>query len=118
MRHLITYFSRASGMSREDYAFFRETILEDVRAKVAVNAERLGALYAQVRQAGDDREAVVAALDMEEIRSAIEPELYVDMLQAAMGEKMVRLYLQAIKDLEKKLYSNYNTLVLLYIQSL
>ena len=118
LKHLVTYFSRASGMTREDYAFFREAILEDVLAKVAMNAKRLGALYDQVRQAGSDREAVVAALDMEEIRAAIEPELYVDMLQAAMGEKMVRLYLQAIKDLEKKLYSNYNTLVLLYIQTL
>jgi len=71
-----------------------------------------------LRQAEENGEAALERLDLDELRRAMDPELYIDMFSAALGDETVRLFLKAVKELERKLLSNYNTCVLLYINSL
>lgn len=106
LRHLSAFFRRASGMSHQEYEFFREAVIRDARQKAQKNLEMLEEMA--------ERDAVY--LDLEELRRATEPEVYIDLFRTALGADTVRLYLDAVKQLEKKLYANYNTLVMLYIQ--
>jgi hypothetical protein len=115
LKHLTAFFSRVCDLNREEYALFREIVIEDVRAKVLSNAERLQSLQPRL---GEGEEGLLARLDLSELRQAMEPELYVDMFRAALGDETVTLFLKAVKELERKLLSNYNTCVLLYINSL
>jgi len=115
LKHLTAFFSRVCDLNREEYSLFREVVIEDVRAKVLANAERLEALQPLL---GEKEEGTLARLDLSDLRQAMEPELYVDMFRAALGDETVTLFLKAVKELERKLLSNYNTCVLLYINSL
>ncbi|MBU1041314.1 MAG: PilZ domain-containing protein [Proteobacteria bacterium] len=115
LKHLTAFFSRVCDLNREEYALFREVVIEDVRAKVLANAERLEIMQPR---SGEEMEGTLARLDLSELRQAMEPELYVDMFRAALGDETVILFLKAVKELERKLLSNYNTCVLLYINSL
>jgi len=115
LKHLTAYFSRVGDLEREEYVFFRETIIEDVRRNIHARMEILIGL---LRRAQENGALALEQLDLEELRRAMEPELYVDMFRAALGNETVVLFLNAIKELERKLLSNYNTLVLLYINSL
>ncbi|MGE4551571.1 MAG: PilZ domain-containing protein [Desulfovibrionaceae bacterium] len=115
LKHLSAYFSRVCNLSREEYAVFREHIIEDVRAQVQTHLAALAGLQDRART---DGEKTLAELDLEELRGNLEPELYIDMFNAALGDETVALFLKAIKELERKLLSNYNTCVLLYIGTL
>ncbi|MDO9632070.1 MAG: PilZ domain-containing protein [Humidesulfovibrio sp.] len=115
LKHLTAFFSRVCDLDREEYILFREVVIEDVRARVLANAERLSALQPRP---GEEVALAVDRLDLSELREAMEPELYVDMFRGALGDETVALFLKAIKELERKLLSNYNTCVLLYINAL
>lgn len=115
LKHLTAYFSRVCDLEREEYALFREVIIGEVRQNVESHREVLSTLQQQAEENG---ELALERLDLEELRRAIEPELYFDMFSAALGDEVVGLFLRAIKELERKLLSNYNTCVLLYINSL
>jgi len=52
------------------------------------------------------------------LRGVVASEIYVDIFKAAFADANINPYLNAIKDLEKRLYFNYNTIVLLYLRSL
>jgi hypothetical protein len=115
LRHLASYFSRLGEYSPEEYEQFRETVIDDVRGRVQEHAEYLDVLRADCRKAP---EAAFQRLDLEELRRAMEPELYLDLFRHALGDETASLYLRAIKGLEGKLFSNYNTMVMLYIGTL
>lgn len=115
LKHLSAYFSRVCDLDREEYLLFRESIMDEVRQGVQAHMDVLSEL---LRQAEENGEAALERLDLDELRRAMDPELYIDMFSAALGDETVRLFLQAVKELERKLLSNYNTCVLLYINSL
>lgn len=115
LRHLTAYFSRVCDLEREEYALFRESIISEVRQNVQAHQEVLSGL---LLQAEDNGELALQRLDLDELRRAMDPELYIDMFSAALGDETVGLFLRAVKELERKLLSNYNTCVLLYINSL
>jgi len=71
-----------------------------------------------LRQAEENGEAALERLALDELRRAMDPAPSIDMFSAALGDETVRLFLKAVKELERKLLSNYNTCVLLYINSL
>jgi len=118
LRHLASYFSRMSDYTPEEYELFRETVIEDIRGRVEKHAEYLGELH----QICCDKSASAASgferMDLEDLRQAMEPELYLDLFRATLGRETAQLYLRAIKELEGKLFSNYNTIVMLYIGTL
>lgn len=111
--HLEAFFSRVGGLSAEEYGEFQEQILEDVRAKVRRNAVWLDDLLERVRGG-----LGVGGLDLEELRAVMEPEIYLDIFRFALGSQTTRLYMAAMKELEKKTYSAYNAIVMLYISAL
>lgn len=115
LKHLTAYFSRVCDLEREEYALFREAIIDEVRQNVQAHLDILAGLQ---RQADENGELALERLDLDELRRAMDPELYIDMFSAALGDETVGLFLRAIKELERKLLSNYNTCVLLYINSL
>lgn len=115
LRHLTSYFSRLGDFAPEEYEMFREVIIDDVRKRVEQDAEYLGALHekcCELPKSGFE------GLDLEELRQAMEPELYIDLFRAALGDETASLFLGAIKDLEGRLFSNYNTIVMLFIGTL
>ena len=107
LRHLSAFFKRATDLSKEEYEYFREVVLEDARVRAEKNAANLRAMA----------EAELTHLDLEELRKSTEPEIYIDLFRQVLGEETVRMYLDAIKLLEKKLYANHNTAIMLYLQS-
>lgn len=115
LKHLSAYFSRVSDLEREEYLLFREAVIDEVRHNVQTHMTTLSAL---LRQAEDNGEQALERLDLDELRRAMDPEFYIDMFNAALGDETVGLFLRAIKELERKLLSNHNTCVLLYINSL
>jgi hypothetical protein len=115
LKHLTAYFSRVCDLDREEYVLFRETIIDEVRQNVKAHIESLTTM---LRLANENGEQAVERLDLEDLRRAMDPELYIDMFRAALGDETVGIFLKAIKELERKLLSNYNTCVLLYINSL
>lgn len=115
LRHLTSYFSRLGDYAPEEYELFREMILGDIQARVETNAESLERLHQTccvLPKSGFE------GLDLEELRQTMEPELYLDLFKAALGDETAALYLKAIKELEGRLFSNYNTIVMLYIGTL
>ncbi|MFH1914016.1 MAG: PilZ domain-containing protein [Pseudomonadota bacterium] len=115
LRHLSSYFSRLGEFSPEEYHAFRETILGDIGQRVQ---ENMGYLESLQQACLDRPKAGFETLDLEELRRAMEPELYLDLFRTALGDDTAALYLHAIKDLEGRLFSNYNTMVMLYIGTL
>jgi len=115
LRHLASYFSRLGEYSPEEYELFRESVINDVRDRVKSHADYLEALH---RTCCDATVPSFERIDVEELRQAMEPELYLDLFRAALGDETASLFLHAIKDLEGKLFSNYNTVVMLYIGTL
>ncbi|MDD3310767.1 PilZ domain-containing protein [Pseudodesulfovibrio sp.] len=112
LRHLASYFSRLSEYTHEEYQSFRETIIDDVRGRIRTHADYLETVH---RTCCDTSRSSFERIDLEELRQAMEPELYLDLFRAALGDDTASLFLHAIKELEGKLFSNYNTVVMLYI---
>lgn len=115
LRHLASYFSRLGEYTPEEYEVFRETVIDDTRVRIKehlVYIEELHGSCCDISTSGFER------MDLEELRQAMEPELYIDLFRAALGDDTASLYLRAIKELEGKVFSNYNTIVMLYIGTL
>jgi len=118
LEHLITFFSRTSGYPEEEYPQLRESLLVDIHNRVKAHCAQLEDLYEKVRSKTILQSEVAKHIDLEELRSIVESEIYIEIFRIAFSNESVMSYLNAIKNLEKRLYSNYNTVVLLYIHSL
>jgi len=116
--HLGAYFSRLGAFEKKEYEFFREALLNDVRNQVQANATRLEQWYSDCLTQEPPNDDAIGELDLEELREAMEPELYLDLFESALGVGDAKTYLVAIKELEKRLFYNYNTLVMLFIRTL
>lgn len=115
--HLIPYFSRLGGRSREEYDELKSVLLLDMRRHVVTNLEQLTSLYDQLKAGDSDTKTFFQFLNLETFREAVRSEVFSDVLITAMEADTVTPYLDAIKTLEQKQYSNYNTLVMLYIHA-
>lgn len=118
LKHLTAYFSRTGEFKKGEYEFLREALLDDVRNQVEANATRMEQWYSECLGQDPPKGDAVAELDMEELRDATEPELYLDLFRSALGVGNAKMYLLAIKELEKRLFYNYNTIVMLFIRTL
>lgn len=118
LRHLEAFFSRVAGFNREDYRVFRETIIADVRNRVQQNYNYLTQLEAELAEGMSNNAEVMEKIDIDELRRIMEPELYIELFDLALGPETSSMYLDSIKALESRLYANYNSMVMLYIQSL
>jgi hypothetical protein len=118
LEHLITFFSRISGYPQEEYPQLRESLLVDIHNRVKEHCAELEKLYEKIKDKTIPQSETAKYIDLEELRPIIESEIYIELFKIAFSNESVMSYLDAIKNLEKRLYSNYNTVVLLYIHSL
>jgi hypothetical protein len=118
LNHLIPYFSRITLYPSEEYPMLKEFFLDDIRFKVKEHQEKLEALYDQALGGMHGQEEIARNLDLEEVRSLVESEIYLEILKTTFQSDAVMPYLNAIKALEDRLYLRYNSLVILYVQSL
>jgi len=116
LRHLVPYFSRIGGFAPEEYQALKTMFLDDVVARVDQHQKELDELQQIVAKLDDSQTATI--LDLEGMRSMVESELYLELFRITFESDMVGQYLDAIKTLERRLYYNYNTCVMLYLRSL
>ena len=118
LKHLIPYFSRIGNYPDKEYPQLKEFFLEDIQTRVKENQKRIEALYEKGVREQWRHTDIPKHLDLEELREFVESEINMDLMKSVFDSDAVLQYLHAITQLEKKLYSNYNTIVILYIQSL
>jgi len=118
LNHLIPYFSRIGGYPKKEYPLLRAAMLEDIRKRVAENAAKIETLLECAQADCSDPGRLANVLDLENIRTAMESEIYSDLFRTTFADERVTAYIDAIKNLEKKLYTSYNLLVMLYVKSL
>lgn len=116
--HLIPFFSRISEYPPGDYPGLKESLLEDVHGRISEHFDQLEGLYARIREETPSQSDIARFIDLEELRAMVESEIYIEIFRIAFSNESVMPYLNAIKDLEKRLYFNYNTIVMLYVHSL
>jgi hypothetical protein len=116
--HLIPYFSRITGYPSRDYATLKEIFLNDIKSKIIEHKDKIDELYQLFSQSHGNNEAIAKHLNLEALRDMIESEIYIEVIKITFESDAALQYLLAIKELEKKLYYNYNTIVMIYIQSL
>ncbi|MCG5538175.1 PilZ domain-containing protein [Halorhodospira sp. 9622] len=119
LRHLEALFSRVSELRGGDYRVFREEIIGDVRQRILRSVAYLEQFDPQ---SNDDTaqppSPIIDAIDLDEFRAAMEPELPLELFNHALGAESTRLYLESIKKLEHRLYLNHNAYVMIYIAGL
>ncbi|MFZ5775898.1 MAG: PilZ domain-containing protein [Thermodesulfobacteriota bacterium] len=116
--HLIPYFSRIADYPAELYPELKKLLFHDIGEKIRENHRRLEALHARLLADAWSHPGIPKDFDLEELRGFMESELSTDLLQLALGSSAITPYLSAIKELEKKQYTTYNAIVLLFVRSL
>ncbi|MDD3581390.1 MAG: PilZ domain-containing protein [Desulfobacca sp.] len=116
--HLIPYFSRITGYPAKDYTILKEVFLHDIKQRLTANRDKLQELYESFSRSQDSYKDMARHLNLEDLREIIESEIYIEVMKVTFESDAALQYLLAIKQLEKKLYYNYNTIVMIYIESL
>lgn len=118
LKHLIPYFSRIGGYSETDYPLLKETVLNQIRDRVLANHAALYNLQIRISTEYREEKELARVLNLEELRAMVESEINPDIFTATFESEKIAPYISAIKELEKKLYGNYNTAVMIYLLSL
>lgn len=132
LKHLGAYFSRISNYKIKDYSNFRSLLYVDIEKNVKVNGDHLKELYDQLQNNLNKPEDIPLIIDLEKLREMMESELSLTLFDIAFNEsgkgKFANLaevskyrnagqysaYLKAIKNLEQRLYTNYNLIVIIF----
>jgi hypothetical protein len=118
-KHLIPYFSRITGYPVKDYATLKEIFLNDINNKIVEHKNKINELYEKFKvEDNHDLKSIAREINLENFRDIIESEIYIEILKVTFESNAALQYLYAIKELEKKLYYNFNTIVMIYLQSL
>lgn len=131
LKHLIPYFSRISDFSKKEYASIETYFLRDVEIHVINNEYKLGKIYQEAKEKIKHLHEIPAYIDLEVLREAIESEISSAVFNIIFSNAEnihnwslinpqygIYMYIHAIKTLEKRLYTNYNNIVQLYLQAL
>lgn len=136
LKHLRAYFSRISHHTLKEYFYLNSLFFADIEKHVTENEKKLENLYRELKNNLKRPEEIPIMVQLEELREMIESEISLSLVDLVFSENeanyMLSLekllnpllsnrcvtYLNAIKTLEKRLYTNYNTLVLIYVKSL
>lgn len=133
--HLAPYFSRITRPSQSDYTALRALLFTDVKKHIYSHKMQLEKIHANLSEIKKFSH-LSHYLDLERLRSLMESEIHVSVYKIAFAPKdiesdkidllekeerreyMYLLYLKAIKSLEKRIYIDYNHIVLIYVKSL
>lgn len=132
LKHLIPYFSRIVNYTPEEYAHLKKVLLNDVLGHILTDEKKLKQLYDTLVQKLTKQEEIAIYIDLEELREMTESEISLPIFNLAFSESKLGLleqfqvqsqfgyskYLNAIKQLERRLFSNYNLLVIIYLNSI
>lgn len=116
--HLVPFFSRIAKYPPKEYPQLKDFLLSDVKERVRGHFEKLESLYMTIKTDRPTQIDIAKYIDLEELRTIIGSEIYVDIFKAVFADSSIEPYLKAVKDLEQRLYYNYNIIVLLYLHSL
>jgi hypothetical protein len=113
--HLAPYFTRHSFRSVKSGQKAYENLVPFIREGIQENIRRLQDLKIKAAQECSAQSFPTAA-DLESFRAAIAFELDLELLCEGFNRSVVLPYLRSVKLLEHQLYSNFNTLVLAFMQ--
>jgi hypothetical protein len=113
--HLAPYFTRHSLQRVATGSKLPEDIVVRIRARIQGNVLIIGRLKTKAAQRAAAQPFPTMG-DLESLRTAIELELNLKELSERFSTSTVLPYLRSVQLLEHQLYSNFNTLVLLYLQ--
>lgn len=130
-RHLISYFSRIADYPHQEYDRLERYFLHDIEIRIIDNEAKLEKLYQIAKQKITKLEEISVHIDLEFLRETIESEISLSLFNVVFSEVKVPnlsifnqtqsgifMYINAIKNLEKRLYSNYNHIVIIYLKSI
>lgn len=141
LKHLAPYFSRITDYSQKDYENLENFLFEDIKGRIKRNEKFLRNLYEEIEKDIKKIEDISIVLNLEDLRDSMESEISIDLFLLVFNKYLSRSelitlisqskhpkqndpkykylsYLIAIKELEKRLYSNYNQIVLIYLKSI
>lgn len=132
-KHFVPYFSRISRYSDREYANLKTYFLRDIEMRMRDNEEKLEKLYQITLKTITQSEEIPIYIDLEALREILESEISLSVFNIIFSEQKkininesfptqpeygIFMYLHAIKTLEKRLYYNFNNVVMLYLKSL
>lgn len=118
LKHLVPYLSRLTRFSTQDFDTLRAVFFDDLLQRIEASRARLQALYDQTRTELTTLADIGRIIDLEELRMLTESEIYPELFDITFESGPHTPYINAIKQLERKMYANHNTIVMLYIKSL
>jgi hypothetical protein len=118
LKHLTPYFSRIGGYAHKDYPLLKDVLLDDILRRVVANRDLLDNLHSDLAANCQSEEDIPKLLNLEELRSIVESEISPELFAATFESERITPYISAVKELEKKLYTNYNLLVMIYLLAL
>lgn len=118
LKHLKPILARTTGYDAATLRRLRGFLFEDMNGLVLKNIERLKVFRSNIDTGVCSINRIQQVFDLEELRESMEPELDASVWSAAFEQDIMRQYLAAIVTLEKKVFYNYNTLVMLYAHAL
>ncbi len=114
--HLAPYFTRHGRLRIEKESGANEDLVTRIRRQIQENIHTVETL----KNRATDRSAeqpFPSAADLESLRAAIALELNLKVLGEKFNASTVLPYLRSVRLLEHQLYTSFNTLVLLHLQS-
>lgn len=133
-KHLIPYFGRIVDYSKEEYSKLKEIFLQDVAKNVSENERKLREMYFSLEKTLVKIEQIPELIDLDLLRTFMESEIHLELFTITFNKNISpdisllfsnsrdnqshMIYLNAIKELEQRLYSNYNHIVIAYIKGL
>ncbi len=141
LKHFAPFFSRMVDYSKEDYSSLKKIVFEDTENRITLNEKSLNKIYYLLKFEIKNESDIAIIVNLEDLRENIESEISYDLFFVVFAEvdsskELLTLlkesryqdnlklqykymnYLIAIKNLEKRLYSNYNKIVLTYAKSI
>lgn len=131
LKHLIPYFSRIVNHSYNEYVKIKEYFLLDVDQRIANKEAKLEKLYLLTKEKISNLDQIPIYIDLEELRETLESEISFTLFNIVFADQNpnidefrsqtgfgINMYISAIKNIEKRLYSNYNHIVMIYLKSL
>jgi len=114
LAHLMPYFSRITK-DRERYPEIRSMLFEDIRRQVEEHYLALKSLSEKVASAKDAASGLSELLDFEQLRQLMDSELDPSLFQMVFEKETILWYLDEIKQLEHRLFFNYNALIISHV---
>lgn len=131
-KHLIPYFSRIGDHTDKEYAQLKEVFLHDIEKLIEINKKKLENVYKSLQQNLKKLEEIPVYVDLGMLRETFVSEissLVFQIIFSKDAEKNIQeifrlqdqsgpmIFINAIKSLEKRLYSNFNHIVMIYLKS-